>query len=664
MNRLANESSPYLLQHKNNPVDWFPWGEEALEKAKKEDKPLLISIGYSSCHWCHVMEKECFEDEEVAKLMNEHFVCIKVDREERPDIDQTYMDAVQAISGQGGWPLNCFALPNQEPFFGGTYFPKQNWISNLKKVADLYKNQREEVEKYASNLMNHVNNHSALIVNEIQDDILKEDLLKNGVDVWSDHFDYALGGTSRAPKFPLPSNYLLLMRQAVLEDDKKLLEYVNTSLQNMARGGIYDQINGGFSRYSTDVRWHVPHFEKMLYDNGQLIELFAEAYYHTNQVEYKEVALDIIRFVENELKNEEGLYMSALDADSEGVEGKYYVYSKTELQEALTEEEFSFAELFYQINSNSFWEGNYILQRIASKEEFAKANNVDVAIVSEYEERIKEKLFQLRQTKVRPGLDSKVLTSWNALYISGLSTVANFIDEEYLDLAENTIRKLVKKVLLPDYTVVRTFRNETPINGFLDDYALLTKALLDLYTVNGKENYAKMAYDICQRVIELFYDMETGLFKYSVSEDSIGTKMPLFDDVIPSGNSIMANNLFILGHLFENSQFLNTAEKMIRKVAKGLEKELGNFTNWGLLAQKMIYTYAEVVCTGNDAKSFRKEILASKKWHNLLVYSTQPVDIPLFANRFLENKTAIFVCQHHACLAPVHSVDEAVKLIE
>lgn len=664
MNRLANESSPYLLQHKNNPVDWYPWGEEALEKAKKENKPLLISIGYSSCHWCHVMEHESFEDNKVAKLMNKHFVCIKVDREERPDIDQVYMDAVQAMTGQGGWPLNCFALPTQEPFFGGTYFPKKNWMETLKKVANLYSKQRTEVEKYASNLLNHVSNHTALVVNEIKNDILEENLLKNGVEQWSDHFDYTLGGTSRAPKFPLPINYQFLLRQAELDKNEDLKIYVYTTLKRMARGGLYDQVNGGFSRYSTDVNWHVPHFEKMLYDNGQLMELYAEAFYHSGNIEFKEVALDIIRFVENELKNGDGLYMSALDADSEGIEGKYYVFSKDELLNTLDEEEFSFAESFYRIDRSSLWEGNYILQRAASSEEFAKANDVDVEVVKDYEKRIQSKLYNLRQTKVRPGTDTKVLTSWNALYISGLAQVAQYINHSYLELAEDSIRNLVKFALQSDYTVVRTYRNDQPISGFLDDYALLIKALLDLYTVNGKENYAKMAYDIAKQVMTLFYNEQAGLFFYSISSDSVGSKMPLLDDVISSGNSVMANNLFVLGHLFENIKFLNIAEQMVKKVAKGLEKELGNFTNWALLVQKLVYPFAEVVCTGSNAKDFKSELLNRKQWHNLLVYSNTSVNIPLFANRFLEDKSAIFVCQHQACLAPAYNVDDAVKLIE
>ena len=448
-NKLINQTSPYLLQHAHNPVNWYPWGDEALEKAKKENKLLLISVGYSACHWCHVMEHESFEDETVAALMNENFVCIKVDREERPDIDQIYMNAVQLITGRGGWPLNCFALPSGEPFFGGTYFQKDQWMQLLKNVANEYKVAPEKVKTYADELTEGIKT-SEMLPMVTKSVPFKLETLKGAVTKFKTQIDHVEGGGAQAPKFPMPNNYEFLLQYYHHTKDESILKYTELTLDKMAFGGIYDQIGGGFARYSTDAMWKAPHFEKMLYDNGQLVSLYSHAYQLTKKPLYKNVVYQTLEYIEREMTAKNDAFYSSLDADSEGEEGKFYVWSKEELQHVL-DNDFDFVEDYYNINNKGKWEGHYILLRDKTNAQIAKKYKLSVDNVEKKVSEINTTLLAERAKRIRPGLDDKTLTSWNALMLRGYVDAYNtFNDEAFLKTALKNANFIVNTQLRKD----------------------------------------------------------------------------------------------------------------------------------------------------------------------------------------------------------------------
>lgn len=447
-NRLIHESSPYLLQHAYNPVDWYPWGEEALQKAKQEDKPIIVSIGYAACHWCHVMEHQSFENPKVAAIMNKHFVCVKVDREERPDVDAVYMDAVQAMGLQGGWPLNVILNPEAQPFYGGTYFQPQQWMRLLQNVAEAYESNRAELDSSAAQFVQHLR-QSELDKYGLKQGTLqvREEDFRLMFYNFSTHFDKKHGGLSPAPKFPMPTNYLFLLRYHHHTRDEQALEHLHRTLREMAYGGIYDQVGGGFARYSVDTEWLVPHFEKMLYDNGQLISLYAEAYQATHETLYHDVVYETIGFVERELMSREGGFYSSLDADSEGEEGRFYTFTKDELHKILGTEEPLFSKYYHATAAGNFEHGRNILHRRMSDEEFARENELELDVLQDMVQTWKEKLLKVRAKRVRPGLDDKILTSWNALMLKGLADAYYvFGNKRFLDLALQNAHFILDKL--------------------------------------------------------------------------------------------------------------------------------------------------------------------------------------------------------------------------
>jgi uncharacterized protein len=428
-NRLSQETSPYLLQHANNPVFWFPWGKEALEKAKEENKLILVSIGYSACHWCHVMEHECFEDEQVAEIMNRDFVSIKIDREERPDLDQVYMNAIQLMTERGGWPLNCFCLPNQMPIYGGTYFPKEEWINLLLNLSKLWRDKPEEAVEYADKLTAGIRQSEMLVKNTTESAFLVEQL-KEMFDIWKRSFDMTEGGYASAPKFPLPNNWIFMLRYAHLMKEPAARMISKITLERMAKGGIYDQIGGGFSRYSVDDRWHVPHFEKMLYDNAQLVSLYSEAYQYDPDDLYRKVVYQSLDFIKRELTSPEGGFYSALDADSEGVEGKFYTYSREELVSILGEDEELFS-IYYNVTNSGNWveERTNIFFRKLDDADLASKLGLSIDELSKKMVLAKMKVFNHRSTRVSPGLDNKILASWNGLMLKAFADACRVFNE-------------------------------------------------------------------------------------------------------------------------------------------------------------------------------------------------------------------------------------------
>ncbi|WP_430973582.1 thioredoxin domain-containing protein [Sunxiuqinia rutila] len=665
-NELIHETSPYLLQHAHNPVHWMPWGEKALLRAKNENKLLLISIGYAACHWCHVMEHESFEDPDVAQVMNTHFVCVKVDREERPDVDQIYMSAVQLMTQRGGWPLNAIALPDGRPIWGGTYFQKEVWVDALQQIQAFHLQNPDKTEAYAERLSQGIRESNLIPVSQTPQP-LDIHQLKQAVSRWKQNFDQLEGGQKGAPKFMMPNNLQFLLRWAHQMNDHETLAFVETTLEKMARGGLYDQIGGGFARYSTDSYWKVPHFEKMLYDNAQLLSIYSQAFQKTQNPLYQQVVQQTIAFIERELHSPEGGFYSSLDADSEGEEGKFYVWQKQELQDLL-QTEFPLFSDYYQVNENGYWEHeNYILLRQQSDETFATKHGLSL---NELKQRVKnwqQKLLAVREQRIRPGLDDKILTSWNALTISGLvAAYRAFGENVYLHLAERNLQFLKEKQLTSSGLLRHSYKNETSkIDGFLEDYACLIQALIDLFETTGNSSYLNDAQQLTHKTFELFYDLEKNIFYFTAETqtDVITRSIEVHDNVIPASNSVMANNLFRLGHFIGEQNYQKLAEGMLEKLVEDFKVYPSGYSNWMQLALSLTSKHYEVALVGQQALEKLKELQKHYLPHCLFCASTAASPLPLLKNRFSPSKTWLYVCQNSSCQLPSELVSETLKLL-
>lgn len=666
-NALAKESSPYLLQHAQNPVNWFPWGEAALQKAKSENKLLLVSIGYSACHWCHVMEKESFEDEEIAALMNASFVCIKVDREERPDVDAVYMNAVQLLNGQGGWPLNCFALPDGQPFYGGTYFPKDVWKRVLQNIDNAYRNEPQKIIDYAARLSAGIRENDFIEKNE-NDSGINISLLEKTVENWKKRLDNIEGGPDKAPKFPLPNNYLFLLHYAVLTKDNTLLQHVNLTMQKMAFGGIYDQIGGGFARYSTDYYWKVPHFEKMLYDNAQLVSLYSEAFQLTKNKLYKETVYQTLDFISRELTSPEHSFYSALDADSEGEEGKFYVWKEEELKRLLPDD-FYWVKNYYNINEKGFWEhGNYILLRAESDETFAAANRFGLNELKEKIQSVKNILLNERNKRIRPGVDDKQLTSWNALMIKGYADAYRvFREENFLKAALAGAHFILTKQKKPDGGLRHNYKNgKSTINGFLEDYCFTIEAFISLYEVTFDFMWLNQARTFAEYCFAHFLNPETGMFFFTSDEDEIlvARKCEIHDNVIPASNSSLARSLFLLGKYFDDEKYSNTARQMLNNITPFIPAHGAAYSNWAMLATNYTFPFYEVAVCGKNAIEKTKELEQYFIPNKLICGAKNKKDensLPLTKEKFSEGKTLIYVCINKTCKQPHQTTQAAVE---
>lgn len=665
-NQLINESSPYLLQHAHNPVDWHPWNEKTLAKARSLGKMLLISIGYSSCHWCHVMEKESFENEEVAKIMNKNFICIKVDREERPDVDQVYMTAVQLITGSGGWPLNCFALPDGRPFFGGTYFHKTQWIQLIDSIAQLFIKRRKDLEEQAGSLAAGVITRD--LIKPVNDQgIITIDELKSAVDKLEQQFDLREGGFGVAPKFPMPVNLAFLLRYSFFSKDEKIRDFVILTLRKMAYGGIYDQLGGGFARYSTDPQWKVPHFEKMLYDNAQLISLYAEAWHYTKESLFKEVTEETLQFVLRELTSPEGGFYSSLDADSEGEEGRYYTWGAGEISLVL-ENQAELIRKYYHIGGKGFWEsGKNILLRSQSPDEFAREQGLHPSAFKTILKPARAKMLKVRGKRVRPSLDNKMLTSWNALMLKGFADVYRVLGkQEYLDAARKNADYLIQSMMADDG---RLDHNRNPgrasINGFLEDYCFLAEGLIALYEITFNENYLDKALELAEYAIKHFYNRENGLFFLTSNLDPslFARKQEVYDNVTPSSNSSMARVLFMLGLAFEREDLSEISGRMVSAVRGQMLNYAYSFANWASVMMNMMYPFYTLAITGpgclEKAASIRKHYYPSV----FFCGSENGSDLPVLKDRFVEGQTMIFVCTGKECRLPTDSVDVVINYL-
>ncbi|MCX7551682.1 thioredoxin domain-containing protein [Xanthomarina sp. F2636L] len=671
-NNLINETSPYLLQHAYNPVDWNPWNETALAQAKKENKLLLISVGYAACHWCHVMEHESFEDTIVAELMNSKFVNIKVDREERPDIDQVYMNAVQLMTGNGGWPMNVVALPDGRPVWGGTYFRKEQWLSALEQISDLYRKNPEKLYEYADKLEQGIKAMDVVTLNKDEAEFSTE-FINNTVKNWSQYFDHQFGGLKRAPKFMMPNNYHFLLRYGYQNKHPEILKFVNLTLTQMAYGGLYDQVGGGFSRYSTDVNWHIPHFEKMLYDNAQLVSLYSDAYLITKNKLYKDVVYETLKFVERELTAENGAFYSSLDADSntpEGhlEEGAFYVWNKEELQSLLASDFKVFSD-YYNISDYGFWENNhYVLIRKETDEQIINTHNISIEILNEKKRKWKDLLIRTREKRSRPRLDDKTLTSWNALMIKGyVDAYRVFGEKSFLKSAEKNAQFILNNQLREDGGLNHNYKNnKSTINGYLEDYAATIEAYIVLYENTLNDKWLLTARDLTNYVFDYFYEETNSMFYFTSNEDPllVSRTIEYRDNVIPASNSIMSKNLFKLSRYFDNSYYYETATKMLNNIKPEIQEYGSNYSNYLDLMMNYTHPFYEVAVSGTEAKNKIEELNQVYLPNKILAGSTEESNLPLLKNRFLENETLIYVCVNHACKLPVKDSKKAIEQLK
>lgn len=668
-NSLINETSPYLLQHAHNPVNWYAWNPKTLELAKSQNKLLLISVGYAACHWCHVMEHESFEDTLVAQVMNKHFINVKVDREERPDIDQVYMNAVQLMTGRGGWPMNVIALPDGRPFWGGTYFRKDQWVNALNQIAELYDKSPEKIYEYATKLEQGIKSMDVVSLNTNKP-LFKTEFIIETVKNWSTQFDHNEGGMNRAPKFMMPNNYHFLLRYAYQNNDKNLQDFVNLTLTKMAYGGVFDQIGGGFSRYSVDTKWHVPHFEKMLYDNGQLVSLYSDAYLITKNDLYKDIVTQILEYIKRDMTAENGAFYSSLDADSNNAEGKleegaFYVWQKDHLKSLLKDDYNLFSD-YFNVNDYGLWEhNNYVLIRKNDDNTIIKKYDLSKELLSEKINTWKTLLLKERNTREKPRLDDKTLTSWNAIMLKGyIDAYRVFGTKNYLDAAIKNASFIMTVQLREDGGLNHNFKNgKSTFNGYLEDYATTIEAFIALYENTLNETWLITARNLANYAFDHFFDDTNHMFYVTSNEDHalITRNVEYRDNVIPASNSIMAKNLFKLSHYFDNEHFRKTAMTMLNNVKPEIQEYGSGYSNWLDLMLNYTNPFYEIAIVGKDASAKISELNKTYIPNKLIAGSTSKNNMSLLENRFSPNETLIYVCENNACKLPVSEVKDAIK---
>ncbi|MGJ8745458.1 thioredoxin domain-containing protein [Polaribacter sp.] len=671
-NDLVHETSPYLLQHAHNPVNWKAWNKTSLEAAKKENKLLVISVGYAACHWCHVMEQESFEDSIVATIMNKNFINIKVDREERPDVDKVYMKAVQLMTGSGGWPLNVIALPDGRPIFGGTYFPKEQWLNILNQTSEGFKTKPADFYAFADKLEKGIKGLDLIQFNT-DEAVFTKPFIAKEVENWKQSFDNNFGGTNYSPKFMMPNSYQFLLRIAYQNNDKNLMKHIENTLDKMAFGGIFDQINGGFSRYSVDKKWHIPHFEKMLYDNAQLVSLYAKAYQITKNETYKEVVFETLDFVKNELTSPEGMFYSSLDADSYNhehilEEGAYYSWTKLELQ-TLLHNDFELFSKYYNINDFGFWEEDkYVLIKSVDDVTFSKENNLTISKLNKLKNNWKKTLNSAQKKRKKPRLDDKSLTSWNGLMITGyLDAYAVFGEKSYLDAALKNARFILKNQITENGKLYHNYKKgKSTINGYLEDYATTIEAFIKLHEITSEEIWLQKALELTTYAINHFYDETSKMFYFTSKKDAplVAKTIEYQDNVISSSNSILAKSLISLSHHVSEKKYLEMATAMLNNIKPKIADNAASFSNWLDVMLNYTNPYYEVVIVGKNAKQKLQELHKNYLPNILISHSLKSSKLPLLENRFVADETYIYVCVNSACKLPVKTVKETLKLIK
>jgi len=679
-NRLIDETSPYLRQHAHNPVDWYPWGAEALERAKIEDKPILLSVGYSACHWCHVMERESFENPSIAALMNEHYVSIKVDREERPDIDSIYMSAVQALTGHGGWPMTVFLTPDGKPFYGGTYFPPEDrggmpaFPRVLSAIAEAYRDRRGEV----MNSTNQILVHMQQVTRGTNDvDPMTVDVMTRAFVELIKQFDDTYGGFGLEPKFPQPMTYEFLLRQYLRTEDPQSLDMVELTLARMARGGIYDQLGGGFHRYSTDTYWLVPHFEKMLYDNALLVRLYLHAYQVTRNPEYRRVSEETLDYVVREMTSLEGGFYSAQDADSEGEEGKFFVWRPEQVVDVLGKEDGKIVNEFYGVTVHGNFEGKSILHVPMPPAEFARKLEITESELDEVLARSRKKLLEQRATRIAPGLDDKILTAWNGLMLAAFAEAAAVLErDDYREVAITNGNFLLDNVIDKDGRLLRTYKDgKAKLNGYLEDYAFLVDALLLLHEATFGERWLRAAVELGRSMVELFWDEDSQQF-YDTGvdhEDLVIRPRDTTDNAIPSGSSMATSVLLKLSVLTGDPSYDDRAATALRSAREIMQQFPSAAGHWLGALDFYLVMAKEVVIVGkpgdtatrNLTREVYKEFLPNRVFvgaENGTLSGN--IDLPLFEDRkMIAGRPTAYVCENYVCLLPVNDPAELAKLL-
>ena len=666
-NRLINETSPYLLQHAHNPVDWYPWGEEALSRAQEEDKPILLSIGYSACHWCHVMERESFENEEIAALMNENFVNIKVDREERPDLDAVYMEAVHTLTGSGGWPMTVFLMPDGRPFYGGTYFPPEDrgnmpgFPRLVSAISDAYRTRRGEVLQSITQLMGHLG-QSARLPRSLQP--LTNETMHRAFQSLAPAFDHELGGFGNAPKFPQPMIYEFLLRYHHMSNNPRALEMAEATLHAMARGGIYDQVGGGFHRYSTDRSWLVPHFEKMLYDNALLVRLYLHAFQATGDAMYRHIATDILDYVVREMTDPDGGFYSSQDADSEGEEGKFFIWTPEELTEVLGAEEGELVGAYFGASQLGNFEGSNILHLPHDMHDFGEAVGMEAEQLGQILLSAREKLLAAREHRVHPGRDDKILTGWNGLMLQAFAEAAAVLDrDDYRGIAVDNASFLLRE-MRPDGRMLRSYKDgRARVLGYLEDYAFVAEGLLCVYELTFDSRWIDEARALADEMIELFWDEDLGFF-YETGKDAeqlVVRPRELFDNAIPCGGSMAALLLQRLSVFTGDSSYEQKAATTLRGVQNIVADHPMGMGNWLAALDFYVSPVKEVVVMGRQDDDGTRRLLETVHEGyrpNKVLAGGDGAEagpgLPLLEGRgLIDGRATAYVCQNYACQLPV-----------
>ena len=668
MNKLSNEKSLYLKQHSTNPVDWMPWNQSALKLASEQNKLLIISVGYSSCHWCHVMEEETFSDEQAAEIMNSKFINIKVDREERPDIDELYMKSLVLMTGSGGWPMNIIALPDGSPIWGGTYLPKENWITVLNQISDLYNERYDDVLEYSVKLKEGLS-PKKIINYEIKESELFSQI-RGASDFAYKSLDTDNGGLKSNQKFHLPSLIDFFQKGSYHFKEKKYLEFTDLTLKNIAYGGINDHVDGGLHRYTVDSIWHIPHFEKMLYDNAQMLSVFSRAYKRNNDKVYKKLIDDIFDFLENNLTGDNGLIFSSISAVTEigknKIEGDYYVWDKDEIKDIL-QEDFDLFKEYFNLNQDGLWEKNkYVLKRINDDDFFTKKYNISSKKLKSV---ISESITKLRKSKEKrekPIIDKKVLTAWNALTVIGMSNAFQSTGEKkFIEKAVDVVSAIEENLINNDLTVKRSLSISNENILFLEDYSYLISAYLSLYQSTFNYDFIDKADALSKKAIAIFADKNSSFLKFS-SDQSLLFSENLFvnkDGVVPSANSVMCKNLFLLSHHTGNRDFLNIGKSMLNEISTQLISNPLDYMNWLSVSLDYYDKFYEVVISGKKSIEMAKEINSIYLPNILIATSKKDSEKYLLKNRYIKGENLIYVCVNNTCKYPVNNVDAALKLI-
>jgi uncharacterized protein YyaL (SSP411 family) len=678
-NRLSRETSPYLLQHAHNPVDWYPWGEEAFAKAKSENKPILLSIGYSACHWCHVMEHESFENEKIAALMNELFVSIKVDREERPDLDEIYMNAVQMLTGRGGWPMTLFLTPDRKPFYGGTYFPPEDrqgmpgFSRILHGVSQAFRERPEDVEKSVAQILTALQRMS-----ESQETTknFSPTIIADGADKIARAYDADNGGLGQAPKFPNAGVYELFLRHYSRSENEKFLEMVVHTLTKMAQGGIYDHLGGGFHRYSVDAKWLVPHFEKMLYDNAQLVRIYAHAHTITREPLFKSVVNETVDYLLREMLHPEGGFYATQDADSEGEEGKFFVWTEGEVNRLLSEEDAGIFCRMFDVGEPGNFEDKSILHPILTVDQASKLFRKDPSEIAALVARAKQELFAERETRIKPFRDEKIITAWNGLMLSGLAEAIKLSgNPAWIEAAQRTVEFIFSK-MFRDGFLLHTYKDgQAKLLGYLDDYAFLAVGLLDLYEALLDKSYLERASQLTEIMLREFWDERDGGFYFTGKshEQLISRAKPIFDASIPSGNAMATQTLLRLYHFGGNDLYRASAEKVLRSYCDAMESQPFGFAHMLCALDLYLEGAKEIVIVGNPADADVKALIAEvnslylpNKVLQLATPGTALANIsPLLQGKTqIDGKATVYVCQNFTCSAPVTSASELRALLK